>query len=138
MPGILASANEILIDFDGHRAYLTNDYLYTYDNTDTTTVGAYVLTNDSDLEHPSVDKLLNYIDIDYKGTIQVLVYQDGTAIHLFEPPDKTSRGTKWLYMPLIKRTAFQKIKIKIATSDPDAIIYGAELDFSILKRRRTS
>lgn len=135
---ILATANDLLVDFDGNIAYLTNDYLYTHDVTDTTETGGYVTTNNSDLGHEDVDKLVNFIDIDYIGTIQVLVYQDGTAIHLFEPPDKSTRGTKWLYMPLIKRKAFQKIEVKIGSSDPDAIVYGVVLDFSVLKRRRTS
>lgn len=138
MSGILSTANDLLIDFSGYISYVTDYAFYTHDATDTTETGAYVVTNDSDLGYPDVDKLVNFIDLDYKGTIQVLIYQDGTATHIFNPPDKTSRGTRWLYMPLRKRVAFQKIKIKIASTDPDSIVYGAELDFNVLKRRRVS
>ena len=137
MANILTEANDVLIDFDGKRAYLTDDALWVYDTADTNVTDGYVTSNNSDLGYPDVDKLLNYIDVDYKGTVQVIVYQDGNGIHIFNPPDKTSRGTKWLYLPLRKRKAFQKIKIVLASSDPDAIIYGVELDFSVLKRRRT-
>lgn len=133
---ILSTANEVLIDLNGDIAYLQDDTLWIRDTTDTELLGAYIIFNDSDLGEPGVDKLLNFIDVDYVGAFNLTVYFNGTAVHTFQFGTKGSRGTTWRDFPLAKRKAFQKLKIAISASAKTTKIYGLEIDFQVLRRRR--
>lgn len=133
---ILQDANDILIDFDGHISYLTDDKLYVYDDTDTTILGASLTSNNSDMGEPMADKLINYVDVDYVGAFNLTFYFDNVAIWTMIFTTKATRGTIWRDFPISKRKAFQKLKVVLTTSTPNTKIYGLEIDFSVLKRRR--
>lgn len=136
MANILENANDILIDRNGNVSYLQDTLLWEHDATDTEVTGAFVNFNDSDMQQPAVDKLLNYVDIDYEGSFRLNFYLDGTLSHGVTFPDKASRGTIWSDYPLSKRKAFQKLRLTLSSSTPDTKIYGIEVDFSIARRRR--
>lgn len=133
---ILETANEVLIDLDGEIAYLQDDTLWIRDTSDTTLVGCSVVFNDSDLGVPDVDKLINFADVDYVGAFNLSFYFDGTVVHTMEFSTRASRGTVWKDFPLSKRKAFQKLKLVITASNKNTKIYGIEIDFSVLRRRR--
>lgn len=133
---ILANANEILIDSDGNIAYLTDDKLYVYDADDTEVVGGYIKHIETDLGEPSVDKHLNGIDIDYKGTVTVYIYVDGVNEHTFSLPNRATRGTAWVHYPLAGRVPFQKFYTHFVTATAGTTIYGFEIDFNVTQRRR--
>ena len=137
MADILANANEILVDFNGNRAYLTDDKLYVYDATDTTETPGYIRHNNSDLGEPSVDKHLNGIDIDYEGMLLLYMYQDGVAQKTFTVPYSADRTTLWMHYPTMDRVPFQKIYFHVYTVTTDTTIYGLEVDFNVTKRRRS-
>ena len=133
---------EILIDFDGKVNYLTPTTLEVYNESglDLGITGVFG-SGYSDLGEPSVDKLLNAIDIDYVGQCNIFFsFQslDGTSAtsSIFTLPSKASRGTYWLQLPLAERRAFQKIAYWFTEPTHGTKIYGLEIDFSILKRRR--
>lgn len=132
---MLSLANDILIDLNGYRAYLTDDELYSY-GTDSLNPGSYVTTNNSDLGEPSVDKLLNYIDIDYVGsTWSIQVFYDSGYEVTLEIPASVVRREKQIYIPLVNRKPFQKLKLKVINNSEIANLYGLEVDFDIIKRR---
>lgn len=133
---VFSQALLTLIDFNGERAYLTNTELYTHDATDEIVVEAYLTTNSSDLGEFGVDKLLNFIEIDYIGKVYIDVYYDSVLQFTLTSNTVTSRTSDFLYTPLTKRIAFQKLILKIRTTDANTYLYKAELDFSVLKRRR--
>lgn len=136
MGNILADANDILIDLNGNVSYLQDDKLWTYDASDSTILGASVVLNTSDLGVPDVDKLINFVDIDFIGNITIAFYFDGTLIHSITPISKVQRGTSWVFFPMSKRKPFQKLKLVITSSALTTKIYGIEIDFSVLRRRR--
>lgn len=133
---ILANANEILVDSDGNIGYLSDDNLYVYDDTDTTEVAGYIRHNNTDLGEPSSDKHVNGIDVDYKGTITIFFYLDEAISHTYTLPTKAVRGTAWVHYPLGARIPFQKFYTHIQTVTPDTTIYGFEIDFNAISRRR--
>jgi hypothetical protein len=133
---ILSTANEILIDLNGDIAYLQDDTLWIRDTDDTELLGSYVEFNDSDLGEPGIDKFINFVDVDYVGSFNLVFYFDETAIHTMEFSTKATRGTTWQDFPLAKRKAFQKLKIVITASAKATKIYGLEIDFQVLRRRR--
>lgn len=133
---ILTDANEILIDFNGNINYLTNDKLYIYDNTDTEIVGGLVKTSSSDMTEPTIDKLINSIDCDYVGSFKITFIFDNVPIHTIELPYSSTRTTKWVSFPLQRRIPLQKIQLAITSGIKNTIIYGIEIDFTVLKRRR--
>ena len=133
---ILAEANDVLIDLNGELAYLTDSELYIRDTSDTTSVGAYIISGESDLGEPQIEKLLNFVDIDYIGAFNLTFYLDGLAVHTMSFTDAATRTTVWRDYPLSKRRPFQKLKLVIGASLPTTKIYGIEIDFSVLRRRR--
>lgn len=136
MANILENANDILIDLNGHVSYLQDDALWEYDATDEEITGAFIIFHDSDMGQPSIEKLLNYVDVDYEGEFVLNFYLDGVLTHTTTFEDLASRSTVWRDYPLIKRKAFQKLKLTLSSATPDTKIYGIEVDFSILRRRR--
>jgi len=136
MATILADAVDILIDQAGHIAYLQTDILWEYDITDTTVVGGSITFNNSDLGYPDIDKLINFVDVDYEGAFDLSFYADGSLQKTLLFADKSTRGTVWRDYPLTTRKPFQKLKLYITSATADTKIYGIEIDFSILKRRR--
>lgn len=136
MANILNDAVDILIDQNGNVAYLQEDTLWEYYSTDPTVVAGSVTFNNSDLGEPDVEKLINFVDVDYEGSFQLHFYADGALQHTTEFADKSTRGTTWRDYLLASRKAFQKIKLLITSVTPDTKIYGIEVDFSILRRRR--
>jgi hypothetical protein len=135
MQYILSTANDVLIDFDGNLAYLQNTALWTRDTNDTTVMHGYITTYESDLQQASMDKLLNYIDIDYIQDITIDVYCDGAKTQTLITTSSDSRTSERLYVYLHNRKAFKKIKLVFYTATAGAKLYGAELDITILKRR---
>lgn len=133
---ILETANDILIDFNGNRAYLQDDKLWVRNIADTNLTPGYIMFNESDLGEPSVDKHYNYIDIDYKGSLQVRFFLDRTLKHSYTLPTSTNRTTAWVHYPLDNRSPFQKTYLVFVTSTADTELYGFEVDFSVNKRRR--
>lgn len=133
---ILQDAVDILIDHDGEVAYLQTDNLWEYDSADTTVLGGSVTFNNSDLGEPSIEKLINFVDVDYEGSFSLSFYLDGVLIYTMTFTDKASRGTVWRDFPLQYRKAFQKLRLYITSSTNDTKIYSIEIDFSILRRRR--
>lgn len=133
---ILAEANDVLIDLNGELAYLTDSELYIRDTSDTTSVGAYIISGESDLGEPQIEKLLNFVDIDYVGAFNLTFYLDGLAVHTMSFTATATRTTVWRDYPLSKRRPFQKLKLVIGASLPTTKIYGIEIDFSVLRRRR--
>lgn len=132
----------IMIDQDGKLAYLIPTMLEVYNSTgpDLGTVGVFS-SGISDLGEPSVDKLLNYIDIDYIGQCNIsfnFYGLDGTSFtsSVFALPTKSTRGTYWLQIPTSERKAFQKLKYWLTEPINGTIIYNLEINFSALKRRR--
>lgn len=133
---ILQDAVDILVDHNGEIAYLQTDALWEYDGTDTTVVGGSVTFNNSDLGEPSIEKLINYVDVDYEGSFSLTFYFDGSLIYTMSFSDKASRTTVWRDFPLQYRKVFQKLKLYITSATSDTKIYSIEIDFSVLKRRR--
>lgn len=130
-----------LISFDGSVSYLTPSELYVYDPTDTTEITAVLRSGYSDLGEPSVDKLLNYIDLDYKGQFSILITfesEDGATYSTssFLLPEHIDRQTTWFRLPLAQRKAFKKMAYWFVEPTEGTIIYGMEIDFSVLRRRR--
>lgn len=135
---------EIIIDQDGKIAYLTPEELWVYDEGGAD-LGIFGILSSgySDLGEPSVDKLLNYIDLDYIGQFNIFfefTSLDGQlgGTSSFTVPEKTTRGTYQLYIPLKERKAFQKLRYWFAEPIHGTKIYNMEIDFSILRRRRYS
>lgn len=133
---ILADAVDVLIDQNGEVSYLQDDKLYDYSLGDTTEVGGSVTFNNADLGEPGIEKLVNFVDVDYEGAFNLSFYGDGTLLHTMTFNDKSTRGTVWRDYPVNKRTPFQKLKLYISSSTNDTKIYSIEIDFSILRRRR--
>jgi hypothetical protein len=136
MADILSNANDVLIDLNGELSYLQDDILWEYDATDQELVGASVVFNNSDLGEPSIEKLMNAADVDYIGSFDLTFYFDGTMVHTMNFGTKATRDAIWKDFPLAKRKAFQKLKLVITASAKTTKIYGLELDFSVLRRRR--
>lgn len=134
----------VLVDFDGNLAYLTPTTLEIYDPAGADLGITGILESGStDLGEPTVDKLLNSVDIDYKGQCNIFFSfenLDGNSFStsVYTLPYKADRGTIWLHVPLIQRKAFQKISYWLTDPIQGTIIYGIEIDFSVLRRRRES
>ena len=111
----LGGANKLLVDLSGNRAYLTDDSLITYDASDTSTPTAYITLNESDFGEPSVDKLINHIDVDYEGDLKLTLITDNFA-HTYTLSDSAARTTTWLDLPLFRRIKFQKITISFLSN----------------------
>jgi hypothetical protein len=137
MADILALANTILVDFDGNRAYLTDDKLYIYDSTNLEVVWSFIKHNDSDLGEPSIDKHLNGIDVDYVGDMSITVYLDNVYAWTFAIPYSATRTTVWMHYPITERLPFQKLFTSVVTATPGTKVYGIEIDFNTTKRRRS-
>lgn len=133
---ILADAVDVLVDHNGEIAYLQTDNLWEYYSADTTVVGGSITFNNSDLGEPSIEKLINSVDVDYEGSFSLTFYFDGTVIYTMTFTDKSTRGTVWRDFPLQYRKVFQKLKLYITSATNDTKIYSIEIDFSVLKRRR--
>jgi len=136
MATILADAVDILVDQNGNLAYLQDDTLWEFYSSDATVVGGSVTFNDIDLGEPGIEKLINFIDIDYSGALNLSFYGDGTLQWTATFADKATRGTVWRDFPLQYRKVFQKIKLYISSITPDTKIYGIEIDFSVIRKRR--
>lgn len=135
MADILVNANDILIDHNGQLAYLTDNSLYIYHLDTVDSIGGLIVLNNSDLNEPHLDKLLNYIEVDYKGTIELYFYFDDQYVCRLTAPKATSRTTKLLYFPLRFRRPFQRLQIKMLSKDRSTIIYNLEVDFDVLPKR---
>lgn len=135
MADILVNANDILIDHNGQLAYLTDNSLYIYHLDTVDSIGGLIILNNSDLNEPHLDKLLNYIEVDYKGTIELYFYFDDQYVCKLTAPKATSRTTKLLYFPLRFRRPFQRLQIKMLSKDRSTIIYNLEVDFDVLPKR---
>lgn len=135
MADILVNANDILIDHNGQLAYLTDNSLYIYHLDTVDSIGGLIVLNNSDLNEPHLDKLLNYIEVDYKGTIELYFYFDDQYVCKLTAPKATSRTTKLLYFPLRFRRPFQRLQIKMLSKDRSTIIYNLEVDFDVLPKR---
>lgn len=131
----LADANHILIDFDGHKAYLQDKSLWAYDTSDVLPLSATLLTNKSDLGQPSFDKIVNYYDMDYKGSGYIYFFIDGNLSSTAILDFNTSRVTKRFYISLDNRKPALKVQWQFLTSDPTTRIYGMEVDFDLLEKR---
>lgn len=125
----------ILIDFDGNPVYLYSDELYAYSVSGTGYSTGYCITNHSDLGEASIDKLLNYIDIDYSGSCSIQVFYDNIAQFTLIPDILTSRGTRQIYIPLSNRHPLQKLRLLISFNTITTRINKLELDFGTLKRK---
>jgi len=134
----VSNANDILLDFDGKLAYVTDNDLYVYEQNNLELATGVLISSDSDLGEPSIDKLMNSIDVDYVGAFNLSLYFDGVYEVTLPLLLKATRGTVWLNIPLINRKPFQKFKYIIAEPAVNTKVYGLEIDFSILKRRRVS
>ena len=136
MATILSTANDVLIDLNGEIAYLENSKVWTYDATDTELIGSQVTFNDSDLGQPTLEKLINFADADYIGAFDLSFYFDGTFSHTMSFPTSATRTTADIDFPLAKRKAMTKIKLIVTATAKITKIYGLEIDFSLLRRRR--
>lgn len=138
MPTYLNNANDILIDLDGDRAYLEDNALWTHDILSAGNPDAAIEFNKTDLGEPSIDKLINYFDIDYTGAFTLYLYYDNASLAWSSTmvDHSTSRSTEWICLPLVNRRAFQKMFLVIVANDANAKIYSIEIDFQVLKRRR--
>ena len=132
---ILEFANDILIDPKGYKAYLTDEKLYIRDPQDTSNPLGYLLTNESDLGEPGIDKLVNYLHFDYVGTFDISFYIGENRLATLTAPLTSTRRVGQLYMPLTTRKPFQKLMILIRTTHIGSEMYGMELDFSVMKKR---
>lgn len=133
---ILENANEILINLSGELAYLQDTKLWIRDTSDSELVGATVEFNNSDLGVPDVDKMINFVDVDYEGAFTLTFTFDGTIIHTMTFADLETRGSEWQDFPLIKRKSFRKLQMTVVASVKSTKIYGIEIDFDIQRRRR--
>jgi len=133
---ILENANEILEDADGNVAYLTDDELYIYDATDVTQTAGYIKHAETDLGEPSLDKHVNYLDIDYKGIFLIYVYMDGVAEYTYILPFSADRTRQWIYLPLDARKPVKRVYLHYYTITADSVIYGTEIDFNVVQRRK--
>lgn len=132
----LQDANSLLIDVDGNVAYLQDSALWEYDATDTTSVYGQVSYAENDLGEPSIDKLLNFVDVDYEGTFTLSILTDNITLTTLIFTDKATRGTVWRSIPLTDRKPFQKLEMWASSFTSDTKIYSIEIDFDVLKRRR--
>lgn len=135
--GFLLTANDILIDRNGKVAYLTDDALHIY-NTNTTNdfLTGYITSGNSDLGEPGIDKLLDRIEIDYKGQAAIRLEFDGVLSTQISLTSSTTRTTARLDYPLNKRKPFQKLLYQIINGSNITTIYGIEFHFKTLPRRR--
>ena len=133
---ILSNSVQTLLDLDGNRAYLGPSKLHVYDDTDNTIIEANLTTNYSDLGELNVDKLLNFIEVDYQGNIEIDVYYDYVIQFTLTTDNSINRTSQYLYIPLIKRGPFQKLRLVIRTNTANTILYSVDIDFSPLKRRK--
>ena len=136
---ILTVANDVLVDPNGELAYLTPDKLYVYDITDTTQISATLITSSIDFGEPSIDKLLNFVDADYIGQFSITFTFDGaehSPMYVMSFPQSAVRTTLWKSHPLVDRIPHQKFAMKITSITAGTKIYGLELDYGGLRRRR--
>lgn len=132
----LLTANDILIDQNGNIAYLTDDALHIYNSGAQNQISGLIKMNNTDLGEPSIDKLLNKIDADYTGSFSIVLYLDGVSTHVMTFNDVYSRTATYADYPLSKRKPFKKLQLVLMTAQPGTKIYGLEIDFSLLPRRR--
>ena len=130
--------SELFINLTGKIALLSTNTqnLYVEGTLVPSYYDGYLETNNSDLSEPNIDKLINYLEIDFQGRLDTLVYSDGNLLYTFNTDNASVRTTNFLHMPLSLRKAFQKIRLVFQTTTPNTKLYGVEVDFSILKKRR--
>jgi hypothetical protein len=132
----LTDANDIFVDLNGHRAYLEDTKLWVYNANDLTMPTAWVSFNKTDLGEASIDKLFNEFIIDYTGSWSLYVYnEDGSSMWEIALTDNPTRNLRKYFFPFAKRKTFKKMYMILATNDSDAVLYGMEIDFSVLKQR---
>ena len=127
---------EHLVDFDGNNAYLQANALWIY-TASATNITYALLTNEVDFGYPDLDKLLNYFDIDYVGTIRVHYFFDNIYMDYLSTSASVSRNTSWLDIPLAQRKPFKKLKLLIEAVGSSTKLYSIEFDFNPLRRRRS-
>lgn len=138
---ILANANDIFVDFDGNKAYLTDDKLFVYYAFDEVYPAAYADSNSTDLGAPGADKLVNYVDLDYTGTVTLYIYNEdavfigSSPIATLSYPFRSGRGTVRRYVPITSRKPAYKISFRPQSTDATTEIYGMEVDFTPINRR---
>jgi len=125
----LVDANYVVFDWEGDRAYIQDRALWMTSSADTATIVAMFSTHDSDLGEPSIDKLINYYDVDYVGGGTIRLFADGIQISEVTLPTQASRGLNRIYVLLDDRVPCRKVNIKYVTTDTTSRFYGIEIDF---------
>lgn len=128
--------NDQLVDFNGENAYLQSDKLWIRTSSSYINITYALLGAETDLGAPDIDKLINYIDIDFVGTVRVHYMLDGTYVGYLSTTTEAQRKSQWLYMPLANRKPFKKIRLLIEFVGSTSKLYSMEIDFNPLKRRR--
>ena len=93
-------------------------------------------THPTDLGQPDVEKLIDFIDLDYKGDGgNLILYLDDEEINSWIIPSSTKRTIKRFYLPLSKRYPKQMMNLRITSSASNLYIYNIEIDFMPQKRQ---
>ena len=131
----MSAVSYILTDLDGNQAFLMERGLYIAGTEPSNHITAQLSTNRSDLGEASLDKLMDYYDIDHVGTGTISITSDAGTLLETTIPSSTTRYVHRIYHPLDKRIPCQKIGVNITTTDPTFIMYGVEVNFGTVKRR---
>lgn len=88
----------------------------------------------TDLGEPSLDKKINYLEIDYLGGGDLYIYVDDLLLNKITLTYNTNKKIQRYYMSLQLRKVFNTLKIVIRSEDKDFIFYNAELDIDVYER----
>lgn len=126
---------DIFTDENGDLAFLGANTLEVYGSS-VAAIEGYLETPNSNLNEPEVDKVLEYIILDYIGSATIEIYLDNVLSHTLSYPYTSTRQSYKLYILPQYRQAAEKLYFKIKTSQSGTIIYNMYINFIILPRRR--
>lgn len=125
---------DLLVDYDGKIAILSNTKLYlgTSGVTTTNTTDTYITFNTSDFGESNVLKNINHIVPDFSGEVLIkFIYPDNTEANF--SLNTLTRDWQKVYISLDERKPFPRLYLKIYPSS-STYFYGMEIDFSIAPR----
>ena len=94
-----------------------------------------LITNDSDLGETSLDKLVNYIDIDVEGSCYLSLFGNDVLIQEYDIAGDNELGER-LFVSLNNRKPYHKIRIEIVSYDHEFCLNSIELDVNYARRKQ--
>lgn len=95
----------------------------------------YLITADSDLGETSIDKLVNYMDIDVIGECEIYLYGNNILIQDYYIDGDNNMG-KRLFVNLSNRKPYHRLRLEIASYDPNFKLNNIELDVTYVRRKQ--